>query len=346
MAGVPEALLWGLRRYLGAPQASITGIKRQPFAGGLSGSTLEYWHLNLRRAGVQASIALVYKRGAVVEGAFLRGAAQREALAYANLPGQIPIAMPTPIAFDIPNGDLWLLPFPPSKHTTHWLANWQRADAEKALADLAKLHASLWGNEAKLEGWAWLLRPTGADAARLLADGLAGLDALIADEAFDESLTAERVHQLRQLAQNPERLLDPLNTLPPTLLHGDAGFQNIAITQDGRQRLWYDWQLAAAGPAALDLVSFVHPWFYPEATLDFTLAELLDLYLAALSGRGIEIERAGFVRAVQAGLLWRWLLQWAPLLGLYRARLRPEVRQRLYAVFGGLHWPALDVFAG
>ncbi len=345
-AEVPAALLWGVRRYLAAANASIISVQRQPFQGGLSGSTLEYWRLSLRRAGVQAALALVYKRGAVVTGAFLAGAPQREALAYAHLPGKVPIDLPTVIAFDLAAGDLWFLPFPPVKYTSHWLANWDEADISNALSDLVRLHLAFWDASSELESWPWLSRPVGTDAPALLVDGLAGLDALLAGAAYDEHLTAKRLGRLHSLASAPAELLATLNDSPMTLLHGDAGFQNIAVSQDGRQRLWYDWQLAAAGPPVLDLVTFLHPWAYAEASSPLPPEAMVDHYIQALARRGRVIDADRFRRQLDAAFLWRWLIQWAPLLGLHHQRLRPEVRDRLYHAFARLHWPALDRWFG
>jgi hypothetical protein len=338
---IPAALLRGLRRYLDAPQATVRALHRQPIEGGLSGSALEYWRLRLHRAGERTLLTLVYKRGAVVNGAFLRGAAQREALAFVHLPGRSPIDMPTVVAVDRPRGDLWMLPFPPAKRTSHWLADWEQDDIAQALQDLARLHSAFWNKRGVLDEWPWLARPTTSDAAALAADGLIGLDAIISASAFDQALTPDRIAWLRALALNPAALLDPLNEGPFTLLHGDAGFQNIAITLDGRQRIWYDWQLVAAGPPALDLVTFLHPWAYPGARPALSFAEMLELYLEALSRRGLSLDAGHFQCQLDAALLWRWISQWAPLLGQYRQRLRPEVRSRLYAAFEQLHWPAL-----
>ena len=338
---IPAALLRGLRRYLDAPRATVGALHRQPLEGGLSGSALETWRLRLHRAGGRTSITLVYKRGAVVDGAFLRGAAQREALAFVHLPGELPIDMPTVVAVDLPHGDLWMLPFPPAKRTSHWLADWDQDDIAQTLRDLARLHSAFWDKNEILGDWPWLARPTTNDADALAADGLIGLDAIISASTYDHALTPDRITWLRALALNPAALLDPLNDGPFTLLHGDAGFQNIAITLDGRQRIWYDWQLVAAGPPALDLVTFLHPWAYPEAEPALPLSDMIDLYLAALSRCGHLLAPAHFQRQVDAALLWRWISQWAPLLGQYRQRLQPAVRSRLYAAFEQLHWPAL-----
>lgn len=342
MATIPESLLWGLRRYLAAPQASVSSWQRQPFAGGLSGSTLEYWRLGLRRAGVQQSITLVYKRGAVVEGAFLRGAGQREALVYAHLALLLPLTLPTAVAFDVATGDLWLLPFAAGKHSSHWQADWDAADVAATLEDLARLHLALWGEGERLRAWPWLAQPLAADAPALLADARGGLAQITADDC----LTPARLAKLQALAAQPAALLDLLQAGPQTLLHGDAGFQNIAISLDGRQRVWYDWQLAAVGPPALDLVCYLHPWHYVEARPPLAAAAMAAHYLAALRRRGGQIDPEVFQRQLDAALLWRWLMQWAPLLGLYQARLRPEVRARLYHVFTQLHWPALARWEG
>ena len=338
---IPAALLWGLRRYLAAPNATVTALQRQPFQGGLSGSALEYWHLRLHRAGVQATITLVYKRGAVVSGAFLRGSSQREALAFVHLPDRLPIDMPTVVAVDIPAGDLWMLPFPPAKRTSHWMADWDHRDIEQVLQDLVRLHSAFWNKYGILGNWSWLARPTTNDANALAADGLKGLDAIVTNDAYDHSLTPDRVARLRALVLNPTDLLTTLNDGPITLLHGDAGFQNIALTTDGRQRIWYDWQLVAAGPPALDLITFLHPWAYPESHPALALPKMIDLYLEALSRRGHSLSVEHFQRQIDAALLWRWISQWAPLLGQYSDRLQPEVRSHLYAAFEQLHWPAL-----
>ncbi len=340
---LPPALLWGLRRWLASPAATVTSLQRQPFSGGLSGSTLAYWRLNLRRAGIQSSMTLVHKRGAVVEGAFLRGAPQREVQVYAHLAGKAPIAMPTAVAFDLVSGDLWLLPLPPAKPTSHWLADWERADVENTLADLARLHAAYWQASAlALTEWPWLAHPTTLDAPSLLADAVRSLETLLAEAAFDETLTAPRLTRLLALAASPAPLLETLNQSPFTLLHGDAGFQNIAISLDGRERVWYDWQLASAGPPALDLATYLHPWAYPDAQPPLSWDEMIGVYLAALARRGRVLDPDSFTRQLDAALIWRWLCQWAPLLGRYRARLKDEVRGHLYHAFSQLHWPALE----
>jgi hypothetical protein len=331
-----------VRRYLAAPQARITAIQRQPFPGGLSGSRFEYWRLSLRRAGVAASLMLVYKQGSVVTGAFMQGAAQREALAYAALPERIPLTMPIIVAVDAPAGNIWMLPFPPIKTTSHWRANWDEADVRAVIADLARLHAAFWDREEAVREWDWLLRPVTDDAARLLADGREGLETLVASDGYDDILTPERVHRLLALACEPQSLLDALNAGPQTLLHGDAGFQNIAITRDGRERIWYDWQLVSWGPPALDWVTFLHPWGYPEAHPTMPVHEMTDLYLHELRSRGAALLEEAFMHQLDAAFLWRWLIQWGPLLGKYRNRLRPQVRERLGRAFEQCQWPALE----
>jgi hypothetical protein len=339
---VPPALLWGVRRYLAAPQARIVAVQRQPFPGGLSGSRFEFWRLRLRQAGATASLALVYKHGSVVAGALMQGAAQREALAYAALPEWAPLTLPAIVAADAPAGDIWMLPFPPVKHATHWRADWDEADVRAVIADLARLHATFWGHHDAPRAWSWLLHPTGKDAGRLLDDGRSGLAALAAAQDYDDILTPNRVGALLALARNPTPLLDALNAGPQTLLHGDAGFQNVAITRDGRERIWYDWQLVSWGSPALDWVTFLHPWGYPEADLRIPPEEMTAFYLHILARLGVTLTEDVFSRQLDAAFLWRWLIQWGPLLGKYRVRLQPEVYARLGQAFARYHWPALE----
>jgi len=341
MNRVPPALLWGVRRYLAAPQARITAIHRQPFPGGLSGSRFQYWQLSLRRAGVATSLMLVYKQGSVVAGAFMQGAAQRESMAYATLPERVPLTLPVIVAVDVPAGDIWMLPFPPAKTTSHWRAEWNEDDVRAVIADLARLHAAFWGKDDVAVEWSWLLRPTGEDAGRLLADGRAGLEALTEAGNYDDILTPERVRALLSLAREPAVLLDVLNVGPMTLLHGDAGFQNVAITQDGQERIWYDWQLVGWGLSPLDWATFLHPWGYPEARPPIPPEEMTAIYLAELQRRGVVVDTDTFFRQLDAAFLWRWLIQWAPLFTTHRQRLRPEVRERLGRAFQIYHWPAL-----
>ncbi len=337
---VPSTLLQGVRRHLNAPHARILQVQRQPFTGGLSGSHFESWHLTLQQAGPVSHLTLIYKRGRVVTGAFLQGAGEREAQCYAHLAPHLPLRTPTVVAVDPTTAEIWMLPLPPHKPTSHWHAAWHEDDLRAAISDLARLHATFWEQRTRFQTWPWLAQPTQAHALGLLADARAGLERLIRARAWDESLTQTRLQQMWALAQAPERILAPLRDGPQTLLHGDAGFQNIAITQDGRC-LWYDWQLVGWGPPALDWVTFLHPWAYPEATPPMPLEAMTREYLAALARWGHPLSPGDFQHQLNAALLWRWLIQWAPLLGLYHQRLSPQIRRRLYHAFAQLHWPAL-----
>ncbi|NOZ72595.1 MAG: phosphotransferase, partial [Chloroflexi bacterium] len=260
---------------------------------------------------------------------------------YQQLSPNIPLTMPSVIAVVPARGDIWMQPFAPSKPSNHWSASWDQSDVEQTLTDLARLHARFWGKTDQLARQPWLAQPIGRDAEALLRDAQEGLEQIIADAAYDRSLTSARVHQLLALAQHYQGLLEFLEATPSTLLHGDAGFQNIAIRGDGGVRVWYDWQLSGVGPAALDLVTYLHPWAYPLAQPPLSLPEMVELYLVKLQREGVCLNKALFARQLDAAFIWRWLCQWAPLLGKYRARLRDDIRQRLYHVFARLQWPAL-----
>ena len=338
---IPAALLRGVRRHLDAPQAEIVAIQRQPLPGGLSGGHLASWRLRLRKAGAVSALTLVYKHGDVAAGEFMKGASQREALTYAALADRIPLTLPTVVAVHAAAGEIWMLPFPPAKPATHWRAAWDEGDVRAVIADLATLHAAFWNQAETPETWPWLLQPTLADARRLLQDGRAGLERIWEEALFDDSLTPERTARLLVLARDPAPLLDALHAGPMTLLHGDAGFQNVAIAQGGCLRIWHDWQLAAWGPPTLDWATFLHPWAYPEAPSPLPFRAMTRLYLDELAHCGARLDPNAFQHQLDAALLWRWLIQWGPLWGKYRERLRPEVQARLGHAFERLQWPAL-----
>lgn len=339
---ISPVLLEGVRARLGDPQARIVSVERQLLSGGLSGSRLEYWRMGLKHANALTPLTLVYKNGSAVTGALMRGAAQREALAYANLTDHTPLTVPNVVAADTFTGDIWMLPLPPAKPATHWSADWTEDDVRCAITDLVRFHAAFLGKEAIARQWRWLLRPTMDDAERLLADGREGLELVARTASYDDVLTANRVARLLSLSYHPERLLHVLDECPNTLLHGDAGFQNIAVVPTARKCIWYDWQLVGWGPFVLDLVTFLHPWGYLESRPPLSIRAIIDYYLKMLQLKGIEIAPAAFHRQLDAAFLWRWLIQWGPLLGKYRERLRPDIYERLGRAFEQWVWPIID----
>jgi hypothetical protein len=98
-----------------------------------------------------------------------------------------------------------------------------------------------------------------------------------------------------------------LDAGPQTLLHGDLRRANIAFLEGGRVSL-IDWEFAARGPAAADIVwhSFLHFWAYPidQRAPEAREAELTEFYLDALARRrGQPIDRAVFERQLDAAWL-------------------------------------------
>jgi|GEM_PF-1369962 len=66
-----------------------------------------------------------------------------------------------------------------------------------------------------------------------------------------------------ELCRNWRRIAAGLERHPATLLHGDTRRANVAFLDDGIHL--FDWELAARGPAAMDLTWhwFLHYWAYP-----------------------------------------------------------------------------------
>ncbi len=335
-------LLAACRRWWQQPQLRIHGLQCQALAGGLSGSLLERCCLTLSAGEKQWQWQVIHKRGAVVQGAFMRGASRREALFYRHLAPRLPLGLPTVFAADCPGHDIWMLPFAASKASDHWHAAWSAVDVRRCLHDLARLHSGYWAQTSSLNEYHWLAQPTHRDADALLTEARNSLQILLAEGNDDPLLTPTRLQQWLRVANQPQAMLAILNEAPATLLHGDAGFQNIAIRMSDGKPIWFDWQLVSTGPAVLDLVTFIHPWTYATAHPPMPAREMLHEYEQALGRFGIRQPADMWARQFDAALLWRWLSQWAPLVGQHRHRLRPKVRDRLYHVFKRLHWLALD----
>jgi hypothetical protein len=133
---------------------------------------------------------------------------------------------------------------------------------ERVLVALARMHAMPWpiaaAGDARL---IWpsvplrerLLLLAPRSSARLNADGVAaGTRFLEGWAAFRRLAPRVASDLLEALDENPAPLLDALDALPVTGLHGDLKFANVALLDDSRVAL-IDWQMTALAPVAVEL---------------------------------------------------------------------------------------------
>ena len=133
---------------------------------------------------------------------------------------------------------------------------------------------------------------------------------------------------LERLTQNPDKVAAPLRREASTLLHGDYWPGNISVMRDGSQ-IVYDWQLAASGPAILDLLVFVKKSIWWFGSLSIPEDELIHYYRECIRSKiGVSWEDEKWEELWDHALMWRFLQEW---LDLIEASPEPvlEARARL-----------------
>jgi hypothetical protein len=177
----------------------------------------------------------------------------------------------------------------------------------------ADLHAQFWDDSlAGARPWLTgtrerLLMLSPATGAALAADGVA-FGIVPGWQAFGRRASREAAQLAARLFADLTPLLDVLDSLPATLVHGDLKFGNAGIEDD---TLWLiDWALAARAPVALEVAWFLGvnssrlPW-----TLDETLdryARLLESALGAARFEAAAWERQRAAVAVCGLLMYGW----------------------------------------
>ncbi len=127
---------------------------------------------------------------------------------------------------------------------------------------VAGLHAMPWADYRPTTrdwGWPWcplrerLLLLTRPSAERYRAEGVAVADRFLAGwDAFERVAPIEAVGLIRELSNDPSRLLSALDRLPATGIHGDLKLANVALLDDGRVAL-IDWSMMSLAPVAVEL---------------------------------------------------------------------------------------------
>ena len=302
----------GLRRHLGQPDLALTGVQpttiqhQRPSIGRVRGILVGYL-----AGGEPGSCSLVVKEPRGTTRAGLAGAGRREVGVYQSLATQLPLRTPALIAA-APAGDWLVLE---AARPVRGADRWKADDYRKAVRGLAALHDRFWGLGEDLNAFPWLGRPLEADFGVHVAAAAQAIERIVTS-GRPEALAArpERVAMLARLTAQADRIAEPLQRLPFTLLHGDYWPGNIAVVRDGRQVV-YDWQMASVGPFVLDLLTFVtkSQWWFGELPLEE--AEIVGCYreeLADLTGESWAEE--AWQVAWDHARLWRFLQEWVDLL--------------------------------
>lgn len=179
---------------------------------------------------------------------------------------------------------------------------------------LAELHTHFWKDNSladerlglsSLEDFVTILEPTRVQQEIAAGRGHPVLElAAKGWNQFAAQAPAEVVEIVREWQSDPSPLLEALEAMPPTLVHGDYKPANLGITP-GRQTIVLDWQDAAQGPGVLDLGYFLA---LNARWLPFSKEEAIQVYWNALMSHGKFISthelELGLVAGGALRLLW------------------------------------------
>lgn len=299
----------GLRRFFNDPTIwvdraePLTLAHLRPSIGRLRGAAIHY--TGERESG-DCRLVVKEPRGTTRTG--LAGAGRREVGVYRYLASEFPLQSPRLIAGS-EAGD-WMIMEEVRPHRS--ADEWTRDDYSNAIRSMVELHDRFWGLAEDLSAFPWLSRPLEADFdvhVRAAANSL--------EQIVDRGRLAswpERVHTMGHLILHADQVIAPLKTQPATLLHGDYWPGNISVLADGSQ-VAYDWQMAAVGPAVLDVVAFAlkSAWWFGD--LPVTEAEMVSEYREKLAGlSGFRWEQEKWEELWDHAIMWRFLQEWMDLL--------------------------------
>ena len=157
----------------------------------------------------------------------------------------------------------------------------ERKQVEDLVENLARMHGTMWEHPDLRE-----LPKTPLDHFRIISAFLDMRKRCQVGMERAKSVISPRIYgQADRLWEGTRRALDlATNSLPRTLLHGDAHVGQSYITADGRMG-WTDWQLAMQGGWAYDFAYFVSSACEPENRREWD-RDLLELYLERLTEHG------------------------------------------------------------
>jgi thiamine kinase-like enzyme len=164
------------------------------------------------------------------------------------------------------------------------VAGCTRDEAEAALRQLARIHASWW-QHGDLDRVTWLLpvNVLGNYLEVLYRKSLAGFLT-----GFGAGLSEEFLSVAKSLGEKGPEIIRRIGDSPFTLLHGDYRLDNMFFEGEGRSSriTAFDWQTVAQGPAALDVAYFLSGNLAAELAAE-SASELLRIYWEALAEQGV-----------------------------------------------------------
>ena len=317
--------------------------------GGFSGSPVYKLKIGYYgESGDPGELSLVFKEGAQGTGAISYSVAGCEAHFYRTLAPSVPVRTPRVVlnTYDelvtaadrrdtlvVGGGELhdgtpfggsdWVLIEALPQEGVWPQIQWSRQNYADALVTLAQLHAHRWTCPPHTQDYPWIWEPTGLHAHALAVQARQALLEIEGARWGIEFFTQEEMREWLALLDNPDPLLDILNSLPQTLIHGDYWPGNIAVksTRDEGETngmAVFDWQFVGIGPAVYDL-SCLHStsrWWFGR--LPYSLTEMRGLYLDRLNDLlGYKANSALCTAGLDAARAWRFAIFWPSIILQY-----------------------------
>ena len=336
------ALQTAVRRHLAQPSAQLSEIVPKRLGGGFSGSPVYRLKVSYYGDGGDPGVLnLVYKEGTPWADGLIAEAARREVHFYRTLAPYLPVRTPRILltAYDtreegsdiegistglgtrpapLPgfSGPDWVLLEALPQEAVWPQATWTERHYRQALTALADLHAQWWDRPPDPHAHPWIWTPTGAHAATLAHDAHRALLEIESTRWGSAFFSPEDFHAWLDITANSSPLLDILNAMPHTLIHGDYWPGNISMRPDPHHDATdatavFDWQFAGVGPSSYDLACFhsTSRWWFGR--LPLSLVEMRRHYLSRLNTLlDTRVDRSLFDLSLDAARAWRFATFW------------------------------------
>jgi len=270
----------------------VTAIRWEPIGTGQVGDSARF-HLSYDREGagpatVAGKFPAADPTSRATAGAF--GLYTKEVGFYRELAAQLDVRVPAVLAAEIADDGVdFVLIFEdlgPCRGGNQ-LASCSAADARAGIRQAAAIHAPSWNNEA-LTGLDWLQPKEGlTEQVKALYDNAQA----IFRERYADSLEPEFMAICEELNEAKESWFGR-ESGPRSIIHGDFRLDNMLFDIKGgaEEIAVLDWQTVAVGNPLVDIGYFMGTGIGDELRRAHE-AELLDLYCAEMTARGVALSK-------------------------------------------------------
>lgn len=279
-----------------------------------------------------------------------------EAYFYRDLAPRLPFLAPRPYFVHVMDDIGWVILDDVPNHYRR--DQWTLDDVEDIIGDMAGLHAAFWQQTKLWQEHEWLLHFIGRDQKTYTLPELREAQSIYFEEGPAAVISQHAINHAGRLAprlleaanglvvmrdlggwpgvlgeshlaaaadllDDPVPMLEPLNNLPPTLLHGEPHAYHWHLTLFDQRRL-LDWRRVTVGPGLYDLVCFqeqfdllyarngvrhVHMRENPPASEE----TIIDSYMLAMKAElGPRFDARQMRLALPAARCLHTLLHWFP----------------------------------